>query len=1055
MEPVLASSGLTPRDFSITPRDERSLVRMTSSQSLLSARKRAPSDPDVTEVWLQTPMVNVPATSPRRRFVYDKDKALPDQKEEKEAMRCFEKASSCTALQTELNDKSQKVYQREAQVGEVRTSHEAFAKSLKRTFRQVEESWKDAANKFDVITLLQDAKNIATALVSMIALDTITGPLISKKDELCDLLKSPEHQEALEFYKAEKRDCRALKENTDVQAAVDELSSILRRTEAKFEEKQKILPGKDSIISQQSAALYEELLSNINYMATYIAEYMPPEPISWGWTITGYGYLWGQKPLPRKRSEEDAAPIRALMAPLVQRIQAISGKLTGLVAPDHREKVPDTQSLEAAKGYIVTCSHDTLDAADDFRNGKVIQNSSRGPYRELLVSYNPVTLQQEPGPVRRLQDIAKCLARLQKTATTRLHEICEGNTTSPFASFTEESAHYENLLHSLKALIKEQHAVIDNLPPTNRKHAALYYEARLLRKANDVHLALSQFKKLSQPDFISYAHAVRQVVVFLDPARAAPVADNASGTVFAIDRLFKALVATQNLQRPDAQVHFSQRLRSKIYDTLDEILAVRGSKLLELTPEEQQIPTKLLLEAPLETFYRPGDAQLVTLPPAILTYLLKGFLNKLYFLPENSVDLDFEISLFILENDPCYSPAFNQTKTSAHFSHYYDSYHSCTDMKKYVEEFTAITRILALVKKPDKSNMENYFAYCQVRQRLDELRKMSAQPHSQLQLSRLHLLHTQIDAYFKESEVFFDLYYRDFDTIDTTIKQESSLFKSFVQSLYSQNVEQKKHARTRVIELLPLYDDYSSLLFTLKGAWMLEQLMLKSVDDIPDHEKFLSTLLEEYLRNPDKMYMWRQIYGIAFMESALYTFITKSSTFTHDIEFVIRAAKQNRDNNQYNAWKETLKLYISCTEDLRLNREAILDSSRDCNQLTANLKEMKVLFGQNPIEVPQDHLESTTHLGVMRWCFTDMLSQYIVLRYEQYSRLLNKNPNRKLIIGSEEHKAASSISTDLEKVFGQDIPIEENPVLAHPNLHEARKMRMEMALSFNLDSQKA
>ncbi len=1053
-------AGLTPRDFNDSPRSESdpsprgpaSLFPDPSPRQLLSARfkKKASSS---FNLWAtgEAPNRLVTKLAPngnRRLFRYVDDTASPSLKDQDIMLKAFKTALSTERFEATLNEMAQSLYQRKAQIDDIDRSHNEWSKTLEAAYENQIAAWTGADSFYKLIPLLEDPKKIAQALTCMITLEAIIPPLKLKYDALCCLLESPQHREALQFYKVMKRACKELRNKPTLEERVAGLSAILKKTEDKFEEKKCTLPGKDIAVVKQTSQLYEELIRFIKYTTNKITELKAPQQTSWGWSVVGYGWIWGTtatQPL----AELDPEKTNSLIAPLLKRIEAIEGTLTASVAPSRRNQdtLLSIEDRTLAESYIHSCRNDTLHNEDDFRNGRALSTIKLiGPYRELIE------------PVAKLRDIAKALTRLLATLKERRVAICEGNTEpcGDHQSLQEETYMYEKLVKSLMALIGEQQEAITKLPLTNRVHAGWYYVARLFVKANDVRMHIDQFKKLARNDFISYSTSIKEVVEYLDPQERDLVKDKEYFTgAIATERLWVSLQSTCQLIKPLHPQSFSEKLRCKIHETIDQILAKTGPRTLALTKEELKIPKELFAKAPLKAFWQQDEEDIGILPKALVMYLLKGFLKDGYF-TDAELDPQFELALCTLLTDPLYEAAFSATiEKTATFKTHFTSYLARSDIHKYSLEIQYMSDILTTLSATEQSgSIETLFSYCQARQLLNELHVHKSKITSVQQQQRLAWIEDEATTTFKNLENLYPVYFQHFEAIDTTINQESSLYKCIAIHLHATSEEARIYAYNRIIEIIKNFTaetlPQDPHLNDLLRGWALEQLMLQNNTDIPHLEKLLSDLFAGYLTNDNTRDLWRGLYGIGFMETALYRFTLPKKSRTRELYYILKTLHNNRDTEHHTTWQSVLKNYQAFTSHLQEHRNSLIHAESSYDNLHAYLHTVKAQFADIPIEIANP--ETKTYLGVARWCCMDMLSKYTFLRFDQFNALIAKQPNKIFFNGTNPHKQAEAIKTELLVAFGEQIAFDGNTPHPHPDLQEARNACFEVIKTFQFQS---
>lgn len=1070
MDPV--EPAFTPRDFTDSPRSEfdttprapTSVIADPSPRNLLSARRLKKQRPSTLAQWVtgggltDRSLQDPSSTAQRRLFRYNSDSIVPTSGDEKAMLKTFKSALSTESFEATLDAMSQFLYQRKAQIDCIDRDHDTWGKALETSFEGYLEAWTGADSFYRLIPLLEDPKKISKALSCMISLEAIMPPLELKYNELCCLLESPQHREALQFYKVQKRECKQLKNKPSLDDKVDLLGSILSKVESKFEEKKRLLPGKDSVVVKQTSLLYEELLRFIKYTAnTLIPENAPsteqaqaeaPQDNSWGWgwTIVGYGWAWGytRAPSPRERPPVDPKKTALRVNALFERIQAIEGTLTAAVVQrrHHNETKMDEATKALVAAYVEACSKDSLHNEDDFRNGRLFTTTRGiGTYRELKE------------PVEQLRSCARALARLLTTLKERRAALCEGNIEpkGDFQTLALETEYYDTILNGLVERISEQENVLTTLPLTNRVHAGWYYIARLLVKANDVRRFVAQFKKLAHHDFTSYATAIKRLIDYLDPKEPnlAKNRDYFTGAI-ATDRLWASLKSACRLTKPIGQHTFSEKLRSRIYETIDQILAKAGPRTLELSQVEKHIPRKLFTKSPLELFKEAKEEDLGMLPKSIMMYLLKGFLKSGYY-SDTEIDPQFDAALTVLESDPLYVAAFFRTLEKEAFRTYYEAYNQQSDKSEFRKEIQLLTEAVSTLTSLHRAgSIEALFGYCKARQLLCDLKKAAADKTSDQHKQRLTWLETETNNALKEFEFTYPEFFPSLETIDVQILQEPSLYKLVTTSLYAQDKDQQDaatHTLMRRLEALELDAFPTNIhMIELLQGWALAQYMLSNRPENFQFKKLLNDLFKSYLIHENSRVLWRGLHGIGYMETALYQYTLVERGRTRELDYILKEIDNNRSSEHFKSWQLVMGNYQEFTYQIKGFRSNLIYGTHSYDRIHELIQDAKAALGGAAVEVLP--AESATHIGIIRWCILDMLSKYVLLRREEFFALLKRQPNESFIIGSEDHNKAQTIIDELNAAFGQQIPIEEDFPAADPSFSEARKARIEIGMAF-------
>lgn len=1024
---------MDPVDFSSPPLETTPREKAPNSARKLLQKKLSARRPDEFRIWVDkgaSDRGHLEATKEgkRRLFRYTLDASEATAKDTSAMVEAFKQALSTDAFEKKLNEISQHLYQRKAEDSKIQTLHDSWGKELEDAYESMKAEWVAAEQYYKIIPLLDDPKKVAEALTCMITLEAVIPPLTRKYDELADLLESPQHREALEFYKVTKRKCKAIKTKRSTDERVQALQALLDTVSSKIEEKKESLPGKDRIIVQETALLYEELLRFMKYTATTFKEPIEPESYSIGWTLVGYGTVWGS---PQREATPLTEDEMGKLDLLVEKIALLEGTLTKSVLPPTKEAVKlakDDRGRVAA--FMQTCEHEPLSSQDDFRNGRPLATwKVVGPYKELAA------------PVAVLRNVARALSSLEKTVKLRRNDICEGQVApgEVYKSLTEEAAHYEMLVKGLIECIKEQEVALTKLPLTNRIHAGWYYIARLLVKANDVKCYIEQLKKLSNDDFISYATAIKRVIEYLAPEERdlQKAKDYFKGAV-ATERLWEGLKRVTALEKPRQQGNFSQKLRAKIYEALDQILAKSGPRTLEHTFDETRIASRIFAKEPLDRFREPMEENRAILPKMLLMYLLKGFLKSGYFTTEE-IDPQFDLTLHILETDPQYRPTFIKTlEQTISFRPHYEAFLARSDMPQHREELALMATIVgALLGTQLAGPIEMLLRYCQARQALVELKESKS---SQQQLRHYWLI-KETNPQLLTSEIVYPSYFADFQTINTSIVSEASLYKLITICLYAKGEPPRAELLNMLEQIGHIENHYIRLLLQ---CWALQELVRGQIDSVNATTQLLHNLFTLYLSSPESRQLWEGCYGLGFMEVALVKFCRLDNPHLN----LILDNQRGTENKQ--CWQKVLEYYEKFLVALKNDYTSYVDGTKEYLEIHKLIYGAKALFVGVQLNVwPFD---TTTYLGISRWCVIDMATKYIQLRYQQFVALLQRQGDANFITGSADHKKAETLIAEIDGVFAEQLPLYTNTPQDTPLLQDARRIRYDIARTFQSTS---
>ncbi len=660
---------------------------------------------------------------------------------------------------------------------------------------------------------------------------------------------------------------------------------------------------------------------------------------------------------------------------LVKSIERSELQLTGYL-PVKMHQAGVSEELQAKiQGYLRGASSFRLHSEDDFRNGQMFTTQS-GIGRYLSIK----------DQVENLRKIAQALAKLLNTIEERIGDLC-GADLQPapgFESLQVEKDFYEMIMGGLERLIIEQKAELAELPISGRVHAGWYYAAKLLSNVKETERYMGIFKTLVREDFLNFTTASNWLIDYLDPKDSRLACDEGyfTGSV-AISRLYATIQSHHQLRRPSRIRSFSSKLRTMIYTTIEEIIAKQGPCTLQLSEEEQLIPGFVFRNSPVASLQEFTVSQELIRPEVLRRYLMKGFLKHLHF-SATLADPEFEIVLDILQTKLRYGDLFDELiKSNQEFSRYFSAYVLHTDMFEYPNQIRLMGEVLYTLSQNEETNkLQKLFIYCQARQMLSTLYAQMADTESTQMQARLTWIRWQSEAILKRMEDGFPEYFSRFESIvltDTVMCDLDPVFYKLVaRCLYGSDKQVRMKANSHLVQLLqrlPTEDlPKDRNLIELLTGWALEHIVTEGSFTVPHGDFLLTKFFEEYLTDNNVSALWREKYGIGYMEVALYTLaVRKEAEREGFYSAICQKICTTRQMMDYEFWKQVVRDYkefraIFVASD---DRTVGSDTYIRANDL---LQEVLETFDALPTDVERD--DEGTHMGIARWCLRDMREQF-------------------------------------------------------------------------------
>ncbi len=990
-------------DFSeSSPRTGESPRPDPSPRPLLSARRPKKAVDDYSR-WLASaaPPEQEGYAAGRRYFYFRSDIVPP---EDQDAVQtAFKNAlKSLERFEGQLNQKSQFLYQRKAQIGAIAKDHKRQKEELEKSYEDVQEALTLAHGQYKVIPLLEDPKVVARALSHMIALEAISPPLMTKYAELIPLLESSHHCEALEFYKHVKRECKVLKKKPDIEVRVDGLATLLNTVEGKVAEIVNSLPGRNVVIVEQTTMLYEELVRFIKYTSNAVRLELegsksqiisstsseeeqnidpvaPETVVSWGWSLIGYGWVWGGGA--RVERPIDVAKVATRIDDLLSAADGVKKIIGTLSSSKNKQEELSEEAEQRVTSYIEQCQLDPLSNEDEFRNGQPLTTTRFiGRYRNIK------------DQVEALRGISKALVRLRTTVQERTISLCEGKVEVPegLAELNEESPFYCDILNGLEARILEQQKALAQLPFSDRVHAGWYYVARLAAKIREVRVHVNHFTELASERFMAYAQATNRLIEYLDPQDAElALSENYINSASAISRLFVSMEKVCKLEKPITSDTFRNKMRSMIYDTTDQILAKMGSRTLTLTPEEAEVPALVFVDSPLKNLLTVNEVPDELLPKIVVHYLVKGFLRQGYF-SNVLVDPEFELVLHSFQNNPLYKEAFEGSYNQVgNFKMLCDSYMAQTDLNQYRPHAALmIDAIRALTSSPFDNDLKKLYGYCEARQILCDLNSSVGGNTSEQQRLRIIWINSKLRTSLLEAEVLYPRYFPHLESINvhelTDETRHQVIYKLVCTGLFASDQKSRGMANamlqglfsTKEIEQrhLPRVQDFP--LITPLRMWTLEMYMGRQIELTAVQKKILSDFFVTYLADAAVRDSWRQRYDIAFMESAICSFNVHSGGAMNALSIALVSYRSQ--HGDHDLWRDVLVRYDEFRQLLNRCDGEFIRGTPQHKRAQELVSDASALFEQQQ-QPRQLHIEDPdTAFDIASWCAEKMRIQLTI-----------------------------------------------------------------------------
>lgn len=730
----------------------------------------------------------------------------------------------------------QQLYQRKAQVGYIIANHTAWAENLKASFRLFQTALNGVKADAQYIPELE---RTALALESLSLLEVSSHPTIKIYDELITVLTSVHHQDALNTYKVKKRECRTLIKTASRDVRLNSLTKLFQDVVALIDKAVPQLDGKPVIEKHETILLYLETLQYIKYSANQ------KEPVTSSW----WSWLsWSSTPAAQAVPDQElTARIAALVSSIVEKEQALAACIPLNVAR------AEDQQPELVTQYLESCP--VGDPPDEYNFRR---NNFR--YREIQPQ------------VDALKGIAKGLFRLNNSIKRQITLLYSGKETI-------DQHFYNTLLDGFHTRIHTQLDALLGLPQTERVHAGRYYVALLSAKVRHVRIVYDHFKSVSscKPCIAALNRTFSYLASPHEP-----------------QKLALAIEAASKFAKPVAETNFRNRLRTLLHDVLYDILAKHGRISVRFTEQELEIPKKILARAPLKDFREPDEAG--GMPAAILRYLTKGFINKLYFLGD-ALDHYFEITVTILMHDERYREITHTLLAEWDLFFRYMSVSNATVDTKLLLMMGDLLDTLS--RSSDGLGTLN--RYCHAQKILHDLKRESETAQQKLRLDWIVAETKPEIERLKDADGYPD-------ALEKLDEPENILYKQLVEEVQLPNI--------------PANMPKERILKTLIYRWALKRLMK---DDLLD-ESTLHCLFTEYLTVEAFQKIYRDHYGLCFMELALHKC---TESVDGRLPQLYTQLSSKRGLADYNLWKDILKIYDEFRKAKRDARAPLLERVED------------------------------------------------------------------------------------------------------------------------------
>ncbi|MBS0635776.1 MAG: hypothetical protein JSR37_09965 [Verrucomicrobia bacterium] len=724
-----------------------------------------------------------------------------------------------------LEEAAQFLYQSKAAPRTIIKTHDALTKSLAEKHRELGEKLSTMNTDAKFIPHMSELRQISSCLTDRFSFLVLEPMRTKEYKKLSLVLGCEEHKTSLEFCKEKKKACKELRHPGNDEDRVQKLEAIFEAAKAKCGEIMAQLEGKPEEVYDQTSKLFEKLFKFIAYTSTF-----PPKkerPAGWFWGAVSY--VWASAvPTYPQNTPHLARQLELLRDKVNIELEALSTL---------RSKALSQKKVKNIEPAQVDYSLASPRATADFRSGGALE---RALYSEMSEE------------VRTLRCVATALAKDLETITSHLVQYK--------AMPKGQLDLLESRLAAHRQKLQEEQRKLEQLPISSKIQAGWYYVERLEEQARTVEMYCKHLKKLSTPELSLYLQAFSSLIEYLRPD------DEALGrdpcyfiSQNAVERLYTTLRHAALLNKPAGAKRSALKIAADIFDTVEHTVATVGLRTLNHSSEEKNFSRGILTGVSIASLQDEFDKSNL-----LHSYLMKGFIHKLYFLDSTKVDTEFEIILNILETDPRYSPVLEQLfRENSLLNELHDDYHKRSDMAQYRHELELMAKIwdTRLPKSPNLTT--ELFDYARAKQLFCDLASSRLSDQQLCRRNWIELKQPRLPLGYPE-------YFSRLGQVDMQIDGDlAKLAQNIVVSLFADNPQRRIEATEAIDEgdIPQVPGVYMSLLVQ---GWRLSQFVLKGKQEPPAHGSPLDSVLTQYISEEHTRELWKDFKGVDFMEHALY-----------------------------------------------------------------------------------------------------------------------------------------------------------------------------------------
>jgi hypothetical protein len=320
--------------------------------------------------------------------------------------------------------------------------------------------------------------------------------------------------------------------------------------------------------------------------------------------------------------------------------------------------------------------------------------------------------------------------------------------------------------------------------------------------------------------------------------------------------------------------------------------------------------------------------------------------------------------------------------------------------------------------------LEALLRYAQARQIFFDV--LSTKNPSTQQAHRLLWIKKRAEPLFSDAEhIYYPDYFSKLHTIVLEdVAYEPVLYKLILASLWAKDATFREGATQNLSAIIdriePANIPSSRELLMLLQGWTMQHFIATGALS-PAKIEILRQLVTVYFNDPAQAEMWREAFGIGFMEVGIYSFATRYKNFGPDF------ALQRGDANEYENWKNALYSFQQFC--------LLLDKPNGVGDLFSALGE-KIhharlgVQAQPSLELKDDRTSSYSE--VAKWCYLEMLYKYSILIHSHFMAHLRAQENEKFIMNSHEYNKAIGFRDLLAAYVGDRL----DPAERAPNMDE-------------------